>query len=279
MKRHPVRVKRIGRIWAIAFALGGMGLFFLSASPSLAQTPQPAPQAEEPEAGIEDDPTRAVFFSVREEYRNLRNGAWNNRIVLRKDAAVLKGHRLGGRAGFLLRTDVPINTTHLGSETHMGLGDIYGQALYVPHLTRKFAFVIGTGLVVPTATHKTLGQGKWQVAPLAVPVWYLGRKKGLFLVKIQDFISIAGAGGRPGVHSLFINPTLNYLPARRWLLQAEVESRTNWKNENRTDFRVGFGAGKVMTRRYFLGIKCEFPMGGTRQGDWTIKVINTFYRH
>jgi hypothetical protein len=272
-------VKSIGRTLAIAFAVAGAGLFFPSSRPSLAQTPQSGSQPEQPEPGVDDDPTRAVFFSVREEYRNLLNGAWNNRIVLRKDAAVLKGHRLGGRAGFLLRTDVPITTTHLGSETHMGLGDIYGQVLYVPHLNRKFGFVTGTGIVLPTATHKTLGQGKWQVAPLAVPVWYLDRKKGFFLVKFQDFISIAGAGNRPDVHALFINPTLNYLPARRWLVQAEVESRTNWKNRNRTDFRVGFGAGRVMTRRFFLGIKCEVPMGGTRPGDWTIKVTNPFYHH
>jgi hypothetical protein len=144
---------------------------------------------------------------VREEYRNLRNGSWNNRIVFRKDAVVLRGHRVGGRAGFLLRTDVPITTTHLGSETHTGLGDIYAQVLFIPHLTRKFAFVTGTGIVLPTATHRTLGQGKWQVAPLAVPVWYLPRAKGFFLVKFQDFISIAGVGDRPDVHALFINPT------------------------------------------------------------------------
>jgi hypothetical protein len=272
-------VKITRRMSAVTLAVASVVLIFSFSSPSLAQTPESGSQPEQPEPGVDDDPTRAVFFSVREEYRNLLNGAWNNRIVLRKDAAVLKGHRLGGRAGFLLRTDVPITTTHLGSETHMGLGDIYGQVLYVPHLNRKFGFVTGTGIVLPTATHKTLGQGKWQVAPLAVPVWYLDRKKGFFLVKFQDFISIAGAGNRPDVHALFINPTLNYLPARRWLVQAEVESRTNWKNRNRTDFRVGFGAGRVMTRRFFLGIKCEVPMAGTRPGDWTIKVTNTFYHH
>ncbi|MCM3901151.1 MAG: hypothetical protein ND866_05550 [Pyrinomonadaceae bacterium] len=266
------------RISAIAFALAGVLLVFPFSSPTLAQAPQPASQPQQPEAGVDDNPTRAVFFSVREEYRNLKDGAWNNRLVLRKDTIVLKGKKAGGRTGYLLRTDVPITTTHLGSETHTGLGDIYGQALYIPYLSRKFAFVTGTGIVLPTATHKTLGLGKWQVAPMAVPVWFLPQKKGFFLVKFQDFISFAGVGDRPDVHSLFINPTLNYIPARRWLVQADVESRTNWKNDNRTDFRVGFGAGKVMTRRLFIGIKCEVPMGGTRPGDWTMKVTNIFYR-
>ena len=274
LTKHPRRIS------TIAFALAGLMLFFPFSSPTLAQTPQSTPQPQQPEAeaGVEDNPTRAVFFSVREEYRNLRDGAWNNRIVLRKDAVVLRGKRAGGRNGYLLRTDVPVTTTHLGSETETGLGDIYGQALYIPHLSRKFAFVTGTGIVLPTATHKTLGQGKWQVAPLAVPVWFLPQKKGYFLVKFQDFISVAGVGDRPGIHALFINPTLNYIPARRWLVQAEFESRTNWKNDNRTDFRVGFGAGRVITRRLFVGMKCEVPLGATRPGDWTLKFTNIIYR-
>ena len=256
-----------------------MLLFLAFSSPTLAQTPQPQPgsQPQQPEAGVDDNPTRAVFFSVREEYRNLTNGAWNNRLIFRKDKVVLKGDRFGGRSGFLLRTDIPITTTHLGSETHTGLGDIYGQALYVPYLSRKFAFVTGTGVVVPTATHKTLGLGKWQLAPLAVPVWFLSKGKGFFYVKVQNYFSIAGVGDRPDVNALFINPTLNYIPAKRWLVQAEVESRTNWKNDNRTDLRVGFGGGKVLTRRFFLGVKCEVPIGATRPGDWTMKITNIFY--
>jgi hypothetical protein len=262
---------------SIVFAVASVLLFLASSSPALAQTPQTGSQPQEPDASVDDNPTRAVFFSVREEYRNLTNGAWNNRLIFRKDKVVLKGDRFGGRSGFLLRTDVPITTTHLGSETHTGLGDIYGQALYVPYLSRKFAFVTGTGVVVPTATHKTLGLGKWQLAPLAVPVWFLSKGKGFFYVKVQDYFSIAGVSDRPDVNALFINPTLNYVPARRWLVQAEVESRTNWKNDKRTDLRVGFGAGRVLTRRFFLGVKCEVPIGATRSGDWTMKITNIFY--
>ena len=100
------------------------------------QTPQPTqttqsgsqPPPQDPEAGVEDNPTQAVFLSVRNEYRNLRNGAWNNRVIIRKDALALKGNRLA-RRGFLLRADLPITTTHVGSETRTGLGDLYGQAL------------------------------------------------------------------------------------------------------------------------------------------------------
>ena len=272
--------KNTRNLSAGSLTLASVVLFFQCSSLALAQTPSasPSPPPAEPEAGVDDNPTRAVFFSVREEYRNLAGSAWNNRLILRRDKVVLKGKRLGGRTGFILRTDIPITTTHLGTGTQMGLGDIYGQALYIPYLSRKFAFVTGSGIVLPTATHQTLGLGKWQLAPMVVPLWFLARRKGYFYVKVQNYFSIAGVSDRPGVNALFVTPTLNYVPARRWLVQADAESRTNWKNGNRTDFRVGLGAGRVISHRFFLGIKCEVPFGPTKAGDWTLKVTNIFYR-
>lgn len=272
-------------ILAIAFGIACVVLFLLSGGPVLAQTTQTPqttqsgsqPQPQQPEAGEEDNPTKAVFLSIRNEYRNLKNGAWNNRVILRKDVAVLRGSRVA-RRGFLLRADLPITTTHVGSETQTGLGDLYGQALYIPYLGRKFAFVAGSGFVLPTATHKTLGFGKWQVAPLAVPVWFLPRAKGFFLVKVQDFISIAGVGDRPDIHTLGVNPALIFVPARRWWVPVEIESRTNWKNDNKTDYRVAFGVGRVIAPRFGLEVRGEIPFGGTRSGDWTIKVVGIRYK-
>jgi hypothetical protein len=229
-----------------------------------------AAQAPQTQEGAEEDPTRAVFFSVREEYRNLTNGVWNNRVVLRKDAALLRGRRLVPR-GFLTRADLPIATTHAGSETNTGLGDLYGQVLFVPHANRRFAFVAGTGMFFPTATDKTLGTGKWQIAPLFAPVWYLPATKGLFFVKVQNVISFAGVGDRQDIHYLLVTPTLLYRPLRRWWVLADFESRTNWENRNRADFRVGFQAGRVVRGKLGFAVKPEVPFGGTKLGDWGLK--------
>jgi hypothetical protein len=247
--------------------------------PAIAQVTQPGSQqpAQQPEAGVEDNPTRTVFLSIRNEYRNLRNGAWNNRAILRKDVLVLKGKPVINR-GLLLRADIPITTTRVGSETKTGLGDLYGQMLYIPHITPRFAFVAGSGVVLPTATHKTLGFGKWQVAPLAAPVWFLSERRGFFLVRIQDFISIAGVGDRPDIHILFVNPTLLFVPIKRWWVPVEIESRTNWKNEKKTDFRAGLGLGRAITPKFGLEVRFEVPFGGTRSGDWTIKVAGIRYK-
>jgi hypothetical protein len=274
-----MRLARITRsVLAIACPIACLVLAITLVGRAAAQTTQSgSQQAQAQETAVEDNPTRAVFLSVRNEYRNLRNGAWNNRVILRKDALVLKDSRVA-RRGFILRADLPITTTHLGSETHTGLGDLYGQVLLIPYLSRRFAFVAGTGFVLPTATHKTLGFGKWQVAPLAIPVWFLPRAKGFFFVKIQDLISVAGVGDRPDIHTMIVNPALIFVPARRWWVPVEIESRTNWKNDNKTDFRVGFGVGRVITPRFGLEVRCEVPFGGTRPGDWTIKVAAIRYK-
>jgi len=251
----------------IAFAL--TGLLLLCAS-SIAQ-------AQQMPDGAEEDPTRAVFLSVREEYRNLTNGAWNNRIVLRKDRVLLQGRRFAPR-GFLTRGDLPIATTHAGSETHTGLGDFYSQVLFVPYATRQRAFAAGTGMFFPTATDKTLGTGKWQIAPMVVPIWYLPPAKGFFLVKVQDVISFAGVGDRPDSHYFLLTPTLLYRPARRWWVVSDLESRTNWKNHNRSDFRAGFQVGRVFGGNLGFAVKPEIPFGGAKQGDWNLRLSLIRYR-
>lgn len=244
-----------------------------SPPPSSTPPPQPTPQNQS-----DEDPTRAVFFSVREEYRNLRNGAWNNRLIIRKDVAIFKTGRGFKPRGLLLRADFPITSTRLGPDTKTGLGDLYVQALLVPYVNRKFAFAGGSGLSIPTATDKTLGTGKWQIAPLAVPVWFLPRARGFFLVKVQNFKSFAGPSSRAEINSLLVTPTFFYRPARRWWILADAESSTDWVRDNNTNFRVGFQVGRVLTPKFALAVKPEVPFGGRRAGDWTLKFIGTWYR-
>jgi hypothetical protein len=250
----------------IVFVLTGLLLLYEATS---AHAQQPV--------GAEEDPTRAVFLSIKEEYRNLTNGAWNNRIVLRKDVILLQGRRFA-RRGLLARSDLPLATTHAGAETHTGLGDLYGQLLVVPYGGRKFAFAGGTGMILPTATHKTLGAGKWQIAPMVAPVWYLPPSRGFFFTKVQDVISFAGVSDRPDTHYLVVTPTLLYRPARRWWVVSEIESRVNWENNNRMDFRAGFQVGRVVGGKFGLTVKPEIPFGGPRMGDWTLQFSLIRYR-
>ena len=157
-----------------------------------------------------------MFFSIRNEYFNLARGAWTNALIFRSDRIFLRTNpRLGGRAGILTRFDVPIVAAYRGNVGDIGLGDLYAQAFYVPWLTPRFALAGGTGLTVPTATEKTLGLGKWQVAPVLAPVWFFPQRKGLFFIRFHGHLSFAGDEDRRDVTTLEIVPlTALELPAR-----------------------------------------------------------------
>jgi hypothetical protein len=251
----------------------------LTALSVCAQTNPPAAKPLEEEFQNEEDPTRAVFLSVRNELFNLQDGAWINAVTLRKDQALFKKRGwLGGKVGILTRFDLPQVTSHLGGATHAGLGDVYGQVVYVPWLTPRFALATGSGMTFPTATDKTLGGGQWRIAPLIAPVWYLPPKKGFFLVKFQQFVSFAGDRDRPDSTFLLTTPQLLYRFRRRWWLLADTEMKTDWERDNHASFRSGFGIGRIVSSRYGLLIKPEVPWGGHREGDWTLRISLTRYR-
>ena len=223
--------------------------------------------------GADTDPTKPVLFSLRNEFYRLRGDAWQNVFLVRADALLIGKTELPGHArGIILRADVPIPTLHNGTNTHTGLGDLYGQALVVPHLSRPFTVALGTGLGVPTATSQTLGSGKWVLAPAIVPVWFFP-KRGFAFVKFQDWFSFAGHAARPSVHYLTVTPALLWRVSRRSWTLVDAESRTDWQNGARTWAKAGVLAGTMLSPRNGVTLKLEVPFGASRPGDWTLKAV------
>ena len=220
----------------------------------------------------DSDPSKVVALSIREEYYNLTKDAYINRLVIRKDKALLKNKSVAGRKGLTLRWDLPIVTAHFASQTKTGLGDLYFQGLLFPYLRQTFFVGAGTGFILPTATGDSLGQGKWQVAPLVVPMWLFPKQQGFFNTKIQDIISFAGDHNRRNIHSLLVTPTVVWRVGKTSWILADTEARINWNNNNRTDYKSGLQIAKMFTRNLVFWVKPEIPWGPNRQGDWTIKV-------
>jgi hypothetical protein len=253
--------------------------FVFTALPAWAQTgPQPpSPQSNEVESP--DDPTRAVFFSARNEYFNLRGDDWAYALILRSDRALLKQNkRLGGKVGLLTRLDLPIAAAGVDGQTQAGLGDLYAQVAHVPWLTRRFALPIGAGVTFPTATDATLGRGKWQIAPIVAPIWFLPRRKGFVLLRLHQHVSFAGDGSRPDVNYLEIVQSVMYNFRKGWWVLFDTEARIDWQDDGRVSFRSGVELGHVVVQRLGLSVKPEIPWGANRLGDWALKVILTRYR-
>jgi hypothetical protein len=226
-----------------------------------------AAEAKPEEENIGDvDPTRPIVFNVREEFYNLKDDTWRNALILRTDII-----KLGGLRNFLLRFDVPFMSADLGQGTDHGLGDIYGQALLIPYGTEKFVFMVGSGLTAPSATEDTLGAGKWQVAPLAIPVWKFKDPKALFFIKTQDYISFAGQDDRADIHYMTVQPFLAVKLSDKWWAAVDSEVKVNWEQDNHRSYKSGVLLLRMWTKSFGTWIKPEIPWGANREGDWIVK--------
>jgi hypothetical protein len=115
-----------------------------------------------------------------------------------------------------------------------------------------------------------LGGGKWTIAPILAPVWFIPRQRYAF-VKFQEFESFAGPSSRPDVSFLLVTPTfLTRMWQRYWVL-VDSESRTDWTRGSVTSFKSGLLVGTMFTPRVGLSVKAEVPWGNHRLGEWTLK--------
>ena len=246
-------------------------------APATIWAQSPAPPIDT--APNQDDPTKAVFFNIRNEFSDLQGEAWTNAVIARSDRALLRTRpRLGGKVGILTRVDVPIVSADPGDRAQVGLGDIYAQASVVPWLTPRFALAMGSGLTFPTATTSSLGAGKWQVAPVVAPIWFLPNRKGFALVRLHGHLSFAGDDDRPPVRTLEIVPGVIWHFARGWWTLVDTNTTIDWEDGRRASRRTGVEIGYVVRRAWGVSIKPEIPWGANRKGDWKLVAILTRYR-
>lgn len=261
----------------LGFALCVLALG-LAPAPAQAQAqgaPAEAPAAPPPG---ESDPTQIVFLSTRSEFTRLAGDNWTQVLIVRSDRAALRRKPFHvGKIGVLGRFDLPLVFVDRGSGVRGGLGDLYLQGLVAPILSRRFAVGIGTGLTIPTATDRTLGTGQWRLAPMALPIWFLGTR-GFVLLKVQHHWSFAGDDGRPDVDYLLVTPTVLYRPARRWWILTDTELKKNWSPRTTTAFSSSLEVGFNATRRMGLAVRPEVGWGADRERAWAVKVIATWYR-
>jgi len=247
------------------------------ACPIRAQTADTA--AKEDNAVHNDsDPTKPVLFSIRPEIYNPSSSVTQTALIFRYDRAQLAKRRwLPGERGVIMRFEMPVSTTAVsGATTQAGLGDAYAQLLTVPYFSRSFAFVVGSGLKIPTASDNLLGTGKWVAGPMVVPVWFFGA--GLFLFKVQNLSSFAGSADRPDINTLLLTPTYVHRFDRTWWILADAETRTDWERSNQTAARGGLQVGHVLSQRFALWVKPEAGHDPTQGKQWNLKFGLVWYR-
>ncbi|NNE03724.1 MAG: neuromedin U [Eudoraea sp.] len=127
------------------------------------------------------------------------------------------------------------------SEGKFGLGDIVYQGFFTPAKAGKVVWGIGPVLSLPTATHETLGTGKWSAGPAAIVVAFPG--KWVVGGIVYNSWSFAGNSDRADVNTGVLQYFLNYNLANAWYLTSSPILSVNWEASEDNKWIVPFGAG------------------------------------
>jgi hypothetical protein len=112
----------------------------------------------------------------------------------------------------LSRTIMPIismdeNAT-MTNESVFGLADIV-ESIYFGKAIGSLTFGVGPAFMLPTATDKMLGTGKWSAGPAAIGV-YQSKSSGLTLAFVTYQVwSFAGPDDRADVNQIFFQPVVS----------------------------------------------------------------------
>lgn len=270
----PARLRSyVATIVTFAFA-------FVAAGSLLAGEAQTASAFQESEGDTvqsDIDPTRPVLFSIRPEFYTLAHGAEQRVLIFRYDARVFATRRfLSGLPGVILRLEAPIVGADANGQHAFGMGDAYGQFLIIPYATQTFAWLFGSGVVVPTASDTLTGTGKWAVAPMGIPFWRFSN--ALFYIKVQNFTSIAGEATRRDLNYLLVTPVFFHRMSRGWWMFADSDVKTTWTDEDRTNVKSGAGLGRGIARGVSMWVKPEVWLGPSPEGRWSVRSGIVWYQ-
>lgn len=248
-----------------------------AAVPCAARGQTPSQELEQEAIESDSDPTRPVFFSLRPEFYSVNDGVEQRTFILRYDTLALGTRRiLRGSPGVILRFEVPLVGADVRGEPGFGLGDAYAQFFVVPYVKGRFIWAVGSGFVIPTATDDLTGGGKWVLAPVVAPLWRLSR--GLFFIKFQNYVSVAGKATRPDLNYLLVTPTFIHVVHRDWWILADSETRTKWTDDGRTGVKSGLQLGRRIAQGVGLWMKPELWWGPNRDGEWNLKFGLVWYQ-
>ena len=125
------------------------------------------------------------------------------------------------------RTILPITHQDDVVSSQTGLGDIVQSLFFSPNKTQPFIWGVGPVLLIPTATDKLLGTGKFGLGPTAVALKQQG--KWTCGALWNHIWSVAGHDDRKDVNATFIQPFVAYTTRTAWTYLLNTESSYEWK--------------------------------------------------
>jgi len=149
---------------------------------------------------------------------------------------------VGDRGKFLLRPILPLQWNQFPEDKH-GLGDLFVQGYYIPKSAlaeHGTELGFGAAALLDTASHDSLGTGKYSLGPAFIVVhktaqWTLG-------ALANHVWSVAGDGDRDDVSTTNVQPFVTRNFSGGWSLNFTSETSYNWKASGGNEWTVPLGA-------------------------------------
>lgn len=139
-----------------------------------------------------------------------------------------------------------------GGSSTFGIGDLNPQFFLSPSTPARTAlgdltWGVGPAFLLPTASHESMGTGKWSAAPAAV--LFFASKPFTYGALIQNYFSFAGEDGRPNVNQFVLQPFFNYNFGKGWSLGTAPIIIANWEADDR-QWTLPLGGGVTKLTKF-----------------------------
>jgi hypothetical protein len=122
-----------------------------------------------------------------------------------------------------------------------GLGDINPTFFFAPAKPGKLIWGLGPTFLLPTATDRSLGTGKWSAGPALVALVQPG--KWTFGVLANNVWSFAGQQSRPALNLMTLQYFVNHNFSKGWYFASGPAITANWRAADGDKWLVPFGGG------------------------------------
>lgn len=149
---------------------------------------------------------------------------------------------VGERGKFILRPILPLAWNHYPERKH-GTGDLFVQGYYIPKSAAEAhgtEIGFGAAALLDTASHDSLGSGKYSLGPAFILVhktrnWTVG-------ALANHVWSVGGDGDRSDVSNTSVQPFVTRTLPDGWSLSFTSETSYNWKAASSDAWTVPLGA-------------------------------------
>ena len=165
--------------------------------------------------------------------------------------------------------EIPVARVGNDEISAKGLGDIMVSGTYVNYTPSKvFSYGLAMELTTPTATDRSLGDGKWVAKPEIFTVWKLSPA---FFVEAEyrHIFSFAGSSGRDDINESRYRMIFGLIGPDGWWFEFDPRYTVDYQNPGEAELIGEFELGTMINVGSSMYVRGGWHLGGNKYSyDW-----------